>query len=115
MDETLEVIEARAEALVDADTALLRALVKMRKSRGLTQDQVAERMMVSQPAVAQFERYDANPKLSTLRRYALAVGARVHHVVIDDALPVTSDVWPEVRLTQQSPLTQSVQWEPEHV
>jgi transcriptional regulator with XRE-family HTH domain len=41
-------------------------------------------MGVSQPTVAGFERYDANPTLSTLRRYALAIGARLETRVIDD-------------------------------
>lgn len=104
-------IEARAEALVEADIALLRDLIKLRKARGLTQEQVAERMMVSQSAVAQFERYDSNPKLSTLRRYAVAVGARVRHVVVDDADLTTSDGWTEARLIPGEELTRSVRWE----
>lgn len=41
-------------------------------------------MGVSQPTVAGFERYDANPRLSTVRRYTLAVGARLCTTVIDD-------------------------------
>ncbi len=62
----------------------------MRKNRGLTQEQVAERMGVSQPAVAAFERYDANPTLATIRRYALAVHASIEHIVADHS-PLAAD------------------------
>lgn len=59
-------------------------LIELRKRHGLSQDTVAERMGVTQSAVSQFERYDANPTLSTIRRYAMAVGARLRTEVIDD-------------------------------
>lgn len=77
-------IEARADSLVEAHTEHLRELVAMRVKHDLTQGMVAERMGVSQPTVAAFEHYDSNPTLSTIRRYALAVGARVKLEVIDD-------------------------------
>lgn len=79
----LVAIDALAEALVRADDKLLSDLVKLRKSHRLSQETVAERMGVSQPTVAAFERYDANPTLSSIRRYALAVGASVSHIVDD--------------------------------
>lgn len=84
MSEELSRIEARADSLVDSHTELLEQLVAMRKKHKLTQALVAERMSVSQPTVAAFEHYDANPTLSTLRRYALAVGARLENSVVDD-------------------------------
>jgi transcriptional regulator with XRE-family HTH domain len=40
-------------------------------------------MGVTQPSVAAFEREDSNPTLSTIRRYALAVGARISYQVLD--------------------------------
>lgn len=36
---------------------------------------------VTQPTIAAFEHHDNDPRLSTLRRYALAVGAAVSHRV----------------------------------
>lgn len=84
MNESKDVVRQRARALVRSERALLSDLVEIRKAHNLTQAVVAERMGVSQSAVAQMERYDANPTLSTLTRYALAVGARMEHRVIDD-------------------------------
>lgn len=84
MEEEIQRIEARADALVEAHENLMRALVEMRKTHKISQETVAERMSVSQPTVAAFERYDSNPTLSTIRRYALAVGARLQNSVIDD-------------------------------
>ena len=94
--------EAQADALVQNHRRLLRRLVAMRKHHHLTQADVAERMGVSQPAVAAFERYDANPTLSTIRRYALAVDARIEERVIDDCKPDTG--W-SLSETEASPLT----------
>lgn len=79
-------IEALADLLVDSHDDLLASLVAMRRKHGLSQEAVAERMGVSQPTVAVFERYDANPTLSTIRRYALAVHASIEHKIVDQCL-----------------------------
>lgn len=76
--------QRRARALVKADQDLLDSLIAERKSRGLTQQDVADRLGITQAAVAAFERYDNDPKLSTLRRYAHAVEAFVVHAVEAD-------------------------------
>lgn len=86
MTEDLTVIDARADSLVDSHTALMADLVKLRRKHQIPQEVVAERMGVSQPTVSAFERYDSNPTLSTIRRYALAVGARMSIRVIDDCV-----------------------------
>ena len=83
-DEPLEVLDARADALFEDHTNMMRNLVQIRHKHNLKQSVVAERMGVTQPSVSQFERYDANPTLDTVRRYAMAVGARVSTRVIDD-------------------------------
>lgn len=59
-------------------------LVLLRREAGLSQGDVAERMGISQQAVSKFERYDSDPKLSTVRRYANAVGALITHRVERD-------------------------------
>jgi len=76
--------QQRAVELVRRDREFLAALVKVRKDRGLTQEDVAVLLGVTQPTVAAFERQEGDPKLSTIRRYAQAVGALVKHVVISD-------------------------------
>ena len=53
------------------------SLVKIREKRNLSQQQVGEYLGLSQSAIAQFERYDSNPTLGTIRRYALAAGASI--------------------------------------
>lgn len=77
-----------AASLAEADEMLHAALVQARLDAGLTQQQVADRMGVSQPTIAGFERYDNDPKLSTVRRYAHAVGVAVEHRVTSDGSPV---------------------------
>lgn len=85
-DEDFDIITRRADSLTEDHERLLAALIALRKKHGITQAIVAERMGVSQPTVAGLERYDANPTLSTIRRYALAVGARLLTTVIDDCV-----------------------------
>ncbi|WP_169953777.1 helix-turn-helix domain-containing protein [Microbispora sp. H11081] len=73
--------ERREADAIERDMDLIETLVQIRKEQGLTQADVAERMGRSQPAVSDFERLGGDPHLSTIRRYALAIGAEVHHVV----------------------------------
>lgn len=59
--------------------AVLRQLFALRRSHRprLTQAQVAERMRISQATVSAFEARRAVPRLSTLQRYARAIGVRL--------------------------------------
>jgi DNA-binding XRE family transcriptional regulator len=75
----------RAEYLAEQNLDLLTALVKVRKDQGLTQKAVADRLGVSQANIAAFEKHGNDPKLSTIRRYAHAVGALVAHRVEADS------------------------------
>ncbi|MDR1188565.1 MAG: helix-turn-helix domain-containing protein [Bifidobacteriaceae bacterium] len=79
-----ESLEHRADALERDHDSMLESLIELRRRHGLTQAEVAARMGVTQPVVAQFERYDANPTLSTVRRYAMAVAATIETRVHDD-------------------------------
>ncbi|MGP4092957.1 helix-turn-helix domain-containing protein [Nonomuraea sp. KM90] len=71
----------RESAAVERDMRLIETLVAMRKRLGLTQADVAEKMGRSQPAVSDFERVGGDPRMSTIRRYAFAIGAEVCHAV----------------------------------
>lgn len=68
-----------AGAIEDANAlqALLDELVSLRKRAGLTQTDVARLMGVRQPTVSQFETESSDPRISTLQRYARAVGSQV--------------------------------------
>jgi predicted transcriptional regulator len=52
-------------------------LVAMRQELGLSQTEVAARMRTSQSAVARLESGDADVRLSTLERYAAALGQQL--------------------------------------
>jgi transcriptional regulator with XRE-family HTH domain len=74
--------EASEVAAISRDMDLVESLVQVRSDLGLTQKEVAKRMGVSQPTVSDFERLGGDPHLSTIRRYALAIGAEVRHKVV---------------------------------
>ncbi|MGE5187254.1 MAG: helix-turn-helix domain-containing protein [Acidobacteriota bacterium] len=52
-------------------------LVSLRQELGLSQTEVAARMQTSQSAVARLESGDADVRLSTLERYAAALGRQL--------------------------------------
>jgi transcriptional regulator with XRE-family HTH domain len=56
---------------------LLDDLVARREAMGLSQTEVAARMRTSQSAVARLEGRRADLRVSTLERYAAAVGQRI--------------------------------------
>lgn len=63
--------------LADAERSLVEGLVRVRKESGLRGSDVAARLGRNKSAVSRFESLDGDPRLSTVFRYALAVGARV--------------------------------------
>ncbi len=93
-DELDELIAGRSlanpefPAMVDEALAareLLRELTQARLAKGLSQTVVAARMGSSQPVVARIERGDRDVRVSTLARYAAAVGRRISWTVSDAA------------------------------
>ncbi len=91
-DELEEFIADRARAkpdfphLVDEALArrqLLRELAAQREVEGLTRTVVASRMGTSESAVARLEKGEADAKLSTVGRYAAALGKRVEWRIAD--------------------------------
>lgn len=75
--------------------SILDRLVGLRRDRHLTQSAIAARMGVRQPTVSGFETEDSDPRLSSLQRYARAVGARLRLVLL-----VTGDHdWPSASVT----------------
>lgn len=86
IDETDE-RDVLAGELVRADLAWVDQLVRRRKQLGLSQAQVAAAMGRSQSVVSDIETMNSDPRLSTLRRYAAAIGAAVKHRVLPNAGP----------------------------
>lgn len=99
-------VEARAMVLAGEDRRMRKALVALRREAGLTQQDVADFMGITQQAVQKLERYDADPQLSTLRRYANAVGALVqHHVSADNGQSIWMVGRDQVETSRRSILT----------
>ena len=67
-----------------ARSALLRTLVGRRGVQGISQKEVAARMGTTQSAVSDLERGATDPRLSTLQRYARAMGCQIHIVLRAD-------------------------------
>ena len=69
--------------LINQTQDLLADLISQRKTKGMTQSDVADAIGVTRTAITAFERYDGDPKLSTIVRYAMAVGAKITIDVTD--------------------------------
>jgi ribosome-binding protein aMBF1 (putative translation factor) len=62
---------------------LLRRITEARKAAHLSRTTVAARMNTSESAVARLEAAAVDPKLSTLERYAAAVGKQIRWELVD--------------------------------
>lgn len=91
-----------ARALVEADYSWVRRLVELRKRRGLSQTDLGRLMGRSQSVVSDIESMSGDPRLSTLRRYALAVGAEVQHDVTDVDLEAAIELPRRARKVRKS-------------
>lgn len=69
-----EMVEAALKA-----RRLLRSLAERRRELGLSQTIVAARMGTSQSALARLEGGESDPRMSTVERYAQAVGEEITH------------------------------------
>lgn len=79
-------VKAEAAKLNREELAILDEILAARKKAGLSQAQIAKRMGTQAPAIARLESSLAtgkhSPSLSTLRKYAAALGKRVElHLV----------------------------------
>lgn len=70
-----------ATSLVEQSSWMRRTLVAHRISQGLTPRDFLVRLGWSAEKLAHFERYDSDPRLSDVTRYALVLGALVTHTV----------------------------------
>lgn len=74
---TPDALAAREAAVEDQN--LLVALIAARQQAGLTREDLAARAGLTPSEVADIERLGHDPHLSTIRRYARAVGVTVRH------------------------------------
>ena len=63
---------------------LLRELAAARRQAGLTQTAVAASMGTSEAAVSRLESGEVDPRVSTVERYAVALGKRLEWRVVDN-------------------------------
>jgi len=75
-DDTLPLLPGFRE-MAQRRRALLAELADQRRAAGLSQTEVAARMGTSQSSVARLEAGLADVRVSTLERYAAAVGAQL--------------------------------------
>jgi len=73
--------ERLARLLAEADYKLIHDLRLAREAQNLTQAQLGAILGVAQASVSAFESGEADAKLSTIRRYAHALGVTVGHSV----------------------------------
>ena len=79
--------------LARADQQLIEDLIAARVTAGLQQKDIAARIRRDPAVVSTFEKLGGDPRLSTIRRYARAVGVRVtHHVEPPQGSGYTVDV-----------------------
>ena len=58
-------------------------LIRQREESGMTQQDVADKLGITQSAVSQFESFGGNPRMMTVLAYALAIGAKLNFSIED--------------------------------
>lgn len=71
----------RARQQIEENKAILHLLVRRRRNMDLTQEEIAFRLGITQPAVSAMESGNSSPTLETLGRYANALDCVVHHEI----------------------------------
>ena len=79
--DTGDVVEHPEYAQAGRDLRLGDQLRAIRRSRDLTQKEVAERAGISQPALSRIELGGGVPDIETLRRLGNAMGVRFHVII----------------------------------
>ena len=67
----------QAYAALEGEFALAEAMIRVRATSGLTQEQLAERMHTTQAVIARLESGRVKPSTRTLERLAEATGTRL--------------------------------------
>ena len=67
----------RAYRALEGEFTLAAAVIDARNRAGLTQQQLAQKMGTTQPAVARLESGRVRPSMRTLERFAKATGSRL--------------------------------------
>lgn len=112
MDDRKRALLARSdEALIElatenaaADNDMRWALIQARRDAGLTQRELADYLGVKQATISSFERPENDPRLSTIRRYATAVGALIAHHVTTEERIFGTDGWIMVEAASMIPI-----------
>ena len=68
--------KAEYDAL-EAEFAIIQAMITARQKTGMTQKQLAERTGIHQSDISKLERGNANPSLRTLQRLAAGMGMKI--------------------------------------
>lgn len=88
-EDELSVDDRLAIDLARSENHLIRELIAARHRRGLKPAEVARKMGVDRSVVTRFESGGTNPTMSTINRYAEAVGAMIRYTV-ESAVPAVT-------------------------
>ena len=68
-----------------ARDCIIENLIAQRTIKGITQTEVARRMGIKQPVISELENEHVDPRLSTLQRYAKALGGHIEMTFINNS------------------------------
>jgi transcriptional regulator with XRE-family HTH domain len=112
MSKSLEAFKSRALArpevrreydALDEEFQLLDEILKARNDAGLTQAEVAERIGTTQSAVARLESSlgKHSPSISTLKRYASALGCKIQVRLVKEPAPASRPTRTRAKATRR--------------
>ncbi len=72
-----EFISPERRAKIDLDVEIIERMIEIRKQKGLSQKELAERCGVRQSAIARLERMNATPQIDTLLKILKPLGYKL--------------------------------------
>ena len=97
MSEELPRLPGFREAALRRRRETVGALADHRRAAGLSQTEIAARMGTSQSTIARLEAGEVDPRMSTLERYAEALGGRLDVALRFDPAPAAAPGLPLLR------------------
>lgn len=76
-------ISAEDEQIIELEKELIRAMIKLRQSQGLTQTDLAKKCNMKQPLIARIEKSVHSPQVDSLLKILAPMGYTLQIVPID--------------------------------
>ncbi|OZG60653.1 transcriptional regulator [Bifidobacterium lemurum] len=100
-DMDYESLRAQARWQIQENKRLIQSLKELRRRSNVSQEELAFRMGITQPAVSAIEKGNADSSLGTIRRYANALGYVISYEILPSTTVMSSNPSAHATVTEE--------------